>query len=39
MQQHTVLVDSSVSPSRIEYADVFNVAVPFIDQHIDEGRG
>ena len=39
MQQHTVLVDSSVSPSRIEYSEVFNVAVPFIDQHIDEGRG
>ena len=39
MQQHTVVVDSSVSPSAITYSDVFNVAVPFIDQHIDEGRG
>ena len=39
MQQHTVVVDSSVSPSVITYSDVFNVAVPFIDQHIDEGRG
>ena len=39
MQQHTVVVDSSVRPSDIRYSDVFNVAVPFIDQHIDEGRG
>ena len=36
--QHTVTVDSSVSPSRIEYSDVFNVAVPFIDWHLDDLR-
>ena len=36
--QHTVTVDSSVSPSRIEYSDVFNVAVPFIDRHLDDLR-
>ena len=39
MQQHTVEVDSSVTPSFIRYPDVFNVAVPFIDHHIEEGRG
>ena len=39
MHQHTVVVDSSVSPSRISYSDVFNVAVPFIDRHLDEVRG
>ena len=39
MQQHTVVVDSSTKPSAISYSDVFNVAVPFIDQHIDEGTG
>ena len=39
MQQHSVVVDSSVSPSRIEYSDVFNVAVPLIDRHLDEVRG
>ena len=39
MQPHIVVVDSTVSPSVISYSDVFNVAVPFIDQHIDEGRG
>ena len=39
MQQHTVEVDASVSPSGIRYPDVFNVAVPFIDRHLDEVRG
>ena len=39
MQQHTVVVDSTVSPSHIEYSDVFNVAVPFIDRHLGEVRG
>ena len=39
MYQHTVVVDSSVSPAGISYSDVFNVAVPFIDRHLDEVRG
>ena len=39
MYQHTVVVDSTASPSRIEYSDVFNVAVPFIDRHLGEARG
>ena len=38
MRQHTVVVDSSVSPARISYPDVFNVAVPFIDGHLDDIR-
>lgn len=38
MQDHTVAVDTSVSPSAITFADNFNVAVPFIDRHLDEGR-
>ena len=38
MQQHTVTVDSSVSPSRISYPDVFNVAVPFIDGNLNDIR-
>ncbi len=38
MQPHTVAVDSSVSPSRISYPDVFNVAVPFIDGHLGDIR-
>ena len=39
MQQHTVVVDSSVSPSGISFSEVFNVAVPFIDRHPGEVRG
>ena len=38
MYQHSVEVDSSASPASIRYPDVFNVAVPFIDRHLDELR-
>jgi len=38
MQDNTVSVDSSQSPARPAFAPVFNVAVPFIDRHLDEGR-
>ena len=36
---HTVVVDESVTPSTIRFSEVFNVAVPFIDRHVSEGRG
>jgi benzoate-CoA ligase family protein len=39
MSSPTVTVDRSVSPARISFAPGFNVAVPFIDRHLDEGRG
>ena len=39
MADHTVTLDTSTSPTGIAYSDNFNVAVPFIDRHIDEGRG
>ena len=39
MPDHSVTVDHSVTPSRIEYSPVFNVAVPLIDRHLAEGRG
>jgi len=39
MRDNTVSIDRSVSPARIEFAPVFNVAVPFIDRHLVEGRG
>jgi acyl-coenzyme A synthetase/AMP-(fatty) acid ligase len=39
MRDHSLIIDRSVSPARIAYAPVFNVAVPFIDRHLDEGRG
>lgn len=38
MQAHTVVVDRSRTPTAIEYPTVFNVAVPFIDRHLGEGR-
>ena len=34
-----VSIDAATSPSTITYPPVFNVAVPFIDRHLDEGRG
>ncbi len=39
MQDHTVTIDNSTSPAGLAFADNFNVAVPFIDRHLDEGRG
>jgi len=38
MRDHTVTIDRSTSPSTINYAANFNVAVSFIDRHLDEGR-
>ena len=38
MQDHTVVVDRVPTPSTITFAPVFNVAVPFIDRHLSEGR-
>ncbi len=39
MRDHTVAVDRSVRPTRLDFAPRFNVAVPFIDRHVSEGRG
>jgi benzoate-CoA ligase family protein len=36
---HTVMVDESVHPNALRFSPVFNVAVPFIDRHVCEGRG
>ncbi len=36
---HTVVVDQSVTPNALHFSPVFNVAVPFIDRHVHEGRG
>lgn len=36
---HTVVVDKSNVPNAIHFSAVFNVAVPFIDRHVREGRG
>ena len=39
MDDHTVAVDAGQTPTALAFADVFNVAVPFIDRHLAEGRG
>jgi len=39
MAENIITVDSTVSPAGIGFSDSFNVAAPFIDRHIDEGRG
>jgi len=36
---NTVTVDTATSPATLTFAERFNVAVPFIDRHIEEGRG
>jgi benzoate-CoA ligase family protein len=38
MRDHTVSVDRSSVPSTLSFASTFNVAVPFIDRHLEEGR-
>ena len=39
MDDHTVAVDAAQTPTALTFADNFNVAVPFIDRHLAEGRG
>ena len=38
MQDNTFIIDQSVSPAAIKTSPMFNIAVPFIDRHLDEGR-
>jgi benzoate-CoA ligase family protein len=38
MQKNTVSIDTSQSPAKIDFSPEFNVAVPFIDRHLLEGR-
>jgi benzoate-CoA ligase family protein len=39
MSSNTVEIDTRQEPSRLVFAPRFNVAVPFIDRHVAEGRG
>ena len=39
MSSNTIEVDTRQQPSRLLFAPRFNVAVPFIDRHLVEGRG
>ncbi len=38
MRDHTVSIDKQRSPASLAFAPNFNVAVPFIDRHLQEGR-
>lgn len=38
MRDHEVRVEGA-APAKLGFAPVFNVAVPFIDRHVPEGRG
>ena len=38
MEDNTLLIDSSVAPTELTFSPIFNVSVPFIDIHIEEGR-
>ena len=39
MRDNVVNVDNSTSPATLQFSAEFNVAVPFIDRHLEEGRG
>ena len=39
MRDNFVHIDRSVTPNTLNFAPRFNVAVPFIDRHLEEGRG
>jgi benzoate-CoA ligase family protein len=39
MASNTVAIDNSQNISRLRFSPRFNVAVPFIDRHLIEGRG
>lgn len=38
-RDHTVTIDENVTPNALHFSANFNVAVPFIDRHMAEGRG
>lgn len=39
MLEHTVFIDQDQTPPSLDFSAVFNVAVAFIDRHVEEGRG
>ena len=34
-----VHIKRSTTPARIEFAETFNICAPFVDRHLQEGRG
>jgi benzoate-CoA ligase family protein len=39
MRDNTVIADRTVQPTALSFAGRFNVAVPFVDRHLEEGSG
>ncbi|HEX5689457.1 MAG TPA: hypothetical protein VFX76_05620, partial [Roseiflexaceae bacterium] len=39
MNSHGVKIERQAGLANIEFASRFNVAIPFIDRHLSEGRG
>src|SRR6516225_147272 len=39
MRSNTVIAGDKSEPTAFRFARQFNVAVPFIDRHVEEGRG
>ena len=39
MKHNIVRVDETVAPAGLVFSDVFNAAIPFIDRHLEAGRG
>ncbi len=39
MENHTVSIADSKNDHQFQFSEIFNVAVPFIDRHLREGRG
>ena len=39
MPDNTVTVNTKTTPAAINFSKTFNVAVPFIDRHLEKGRG
>ena len=39
MPDNIIIFDEKQTPGEIHFSEKFNVAVPFIDRHLDEQRG
>jgi benzoate-CoA ligase family protein len=39
MKPNSVNVDRLVAPARIKFSEVFNICGPFVDRHLQDGRG
>ena len=39
MPDNIIIYDETQTPGEVRFSEKFNVAVPFIDRHLDEQRG